>query len=186
MAGSVKDKTMSYLKTFSESQDSTVKNPDIDPVEVISNINSDGTIDDEKLLVFYDEQNIDDIGISPDELAELTQEIYIDAYYVLENDKKKYSCRFENFIEQELCVLTFHENVSVGDHIEINLSFEYGKNAAKIKISGNVRESYLVDSSQYINIDIPKESVDFFEGFLNLNRMRQKNVTAFLKLAKGA
>ncbi len=185
MAGSVKDKTIDELKNFSETSKTTAGSEPMSN-EVVANLTAEGAIDDDKLLVFYDEQILEELQITQEELSELTQEIHIEAYYVLANDPKKYSCQFENFLEQDLCVLTYHDNVVVGDTIEINLSFDYGKNSAKIKISGCVRESHLADTSQYINIDIPKESVDFFDSFLNLNRMRQKNVTAFLKLAKGA
>ncbi|MFP5385323.1 MAG: hypothetical protein ACLGHN_04550 [Bacteriovoracia bacterium] len=106
---------------------------------------------------------------------------------IMNHKGKRTQCGLDDFFDETIVFHTNEGEIEVSAEVNLDMKFKFLEKDTQLKIDGNV---VMVEGdgegSHFITIQLTKENALAFDSFMKLFELRQKNVTEFLKRAKGA
>ena len=94
--------------------------------------------------------------------------------------------RVDDFFDSNVILCVPNPEFTVGDTIEVSMTFEYMKKTKKIEVSGKCSEANPDgEGGSYLTVILGEYEAKLFEQFMQLYQLRQKHVEEFMKQAKG-
>lgn len=105
---------------------------------------------------------------------------------LLEQGSNKFFCDLDDFFDDQLIFKTDFKGNLGDEKIKVSMNFEYGKSVKQLDFLGQIFEfNQDEEGSTFITVTISEKDASSFETFMDLYKERQKNITNFLKEAKG-
>lgn len=102
------------------------------------------------------------------------------------NPNVEHIVNMDDYFEKTV-ILRLNENfVSIGEAIELTMTFEYMKKAKKVSVGGKCIENQADPAGEtFCTIELDAIDVKLFEQFMTLYQLRQQHIAHFIKSAKG-
>ncbi|WP_408098721.1 hypothetical protein ACJVC5_07350 [Peredibacter sp. HCB2-198] len=101
-------------------------------------------------------------------------------------NQKKIECRFDDFYDETIIFTTTDSGLSANAKVDVDMSFNYLNQNTEVKIKGDViTVEDDGEGNNYVTVQLSKDTVENFDKFMRLYKLRQENVNSFIKRVKG-